>query len=64
MRARPEEVRPLPRDAAKRVSASIKASEVALRSRNSPAPARMAATMVGGLFISPTAKIAISLVLA
>ena len=64
MRARPEEVRPLLREAVKRVKASIRASEVASRSRNSPAPARIAATMVGGWFISPTAKIAISLVFA
>ena len=37
IRARPDVARPLLRDAVKRVNASIRASEVALRSRNSRA---------------------------
>src|SRR5256886_4225648 len=61
-RARPDEVHVLPREVAKRVKDSIRASEPACISRYSRAPARMAETIVDGSFIGPIAKIAMSLV--
>src|SRR5207237_10093369 len=60
-RARPAEARALLREVANRVNASRMASEVVCCSRYSRAPERIAATIVRGLFISPTANIAISL---
>ena len=61
-RARPEVVRARLRDAEKRVRASTMLSALALASRYSRAPARIAETMVSGRAISPMAKITISLV--
>ncbi len=48
----------------KRVRASSRASELALSSRYSPAPARMLATMVAGCCMLPLAKMASCKVLA
>ena len=62
-RARPEAARVLLRAFPKRLKASAMVSAVALRSRYSVTPARIVATMVAGLLISPTAKIATCTVL-
>jgi hypothetical protein len=64
MRALPAPPRVRVRLELKRVNASRRASEPALSSRYSPAPARMLATIVVGCRILPLAKIASCRVLA